>query len=316
MKLESEASVHPAPGVVVVSGSYAVSKKRNDVWETHCDIQKPLCRPLFEMLLDAQLKLACHGLFEIENEENSCDYARRNVAVLRLELNKQCTPSVVMYAFLLFERLRATFEEGDKQMHEWFFNLPPIQIGKILHELSNLAKSMARKYGVLSVMFAMCLHFAMVQLEDNAPFRSNFFTDLVFCVEFGEGIQTQRERKHDFILLQRATLIQLNWATHVSVKDYKEGVQALEEIAQEKKEKILNMFDDQEQTHAELMVEEPGGDDVARSRLRQKVCISQCEVCHRAARRTPALKEATAHTAHAALTAPAALAAPDALTAP
>jgi hypothetical protein len=253
---------------------FAKTCVRNDVWETDCDIQKPLQTPVFKMVWAAQMKLAC---------DVSCkNYMQQNLAELMSKLKMQCTPSVVMYAFLLFQRLRATFPEGDKQMHEWFFNLPAIQMKRILHMLSDLANSIARTYGVLSVMFAMCLHFAMVQLEDDAPFTRHFFTNMVFwydescVVEFGKLKKTQSERKHDFILLQRATLIQLNWATHISVKEYTEGVQALEGIDQEEKEKILKMFDNQDQTHAELMLEEPLAEKVDESCLGRWVCIATC----------------------------------------
>jgi hypothetical protein len=264
---------------------FAKTCVRNDVWETDCDIQKPLQTPVFKMVWAAQMKLACHGICEEEVEENAYDYMQQNLAELMSilnMLNMTCTSSVVTYAFLLFKRLRATFPKGDKQMHEWFFNLPAIQIGKILHMLSDLAHRIADTYGVLSIMFAMCLHFAMVQLEDDAPFRTYFFTNMVFwydescVVEFGELNKTRRERKRDFILLQRATLIQLNWATHISVKEYTEGVQALEGIDQEEKEKILKMFDNQDQTHAELMLEEPLAEKVDESCLGRWVCIATC----------------------------------------
>ena len=40
-----------------------------------------------------------------------------------------------------------------------------------------------------------------------------FWHNKSWFVDFGELNKTQRERKHDFVLLQHATLIRLNWAT-------------------------------------------------------------------------------------------------------
>jgi hypothetical protein len=168
--------------------------------------------------------------------------------------------------------------------------------------LSDLAHRIADTYGVFSIMFAMCLHFAIVQLQDDAPSKSHFFSNLVFwhnksrVVDFGDLNKTQRERKHDFILLQHATLIRLNWATHVSAKDYAEGVQdlLLDKITQEQKDVIGKMFDDQDKTHADLMIPEPFGDDVALSRLDECFCISDWDVCYEAARTTRRLKAPSA----------------------
>jgi hypothetical protein len=206
-----------------VLASFQTERKEAQI---QCKLQQPLDNAVLRVIVYAQRDL---------NNSICCQTSVKYLNRVCNQLHSLCddgimSAAVVMYANVLLQRLQATFPGGYAQMQDWFF----------AGGISEISKNVANKYGVLCIMFAMCAQLAFCQLQDEYVKNSKFAT-IVF---WSEDPLTTKTLHRDFVLLQSATLKQLEWKVYVSVADYAHGVMELKGLTRKKKDEILNMFAD------------------------------------------------------------------------
>lgn len=156
-------------------------------------------------------------------------------------LNKQCDgcdgSSVAVYTTVLFDRLAVTFDTL-QDMQGWFDT----------HKISSAALQAAEAYGVRCILFAMCGYLAAKNLDDET--LDELLLEMFKSIVFYQPRSTVVDQLHsDILILELAVLDRLKWKTHVSVDSYAERVKDMPGMPEKEKEKILEMFAENDKLH-------------------------------------------------------------------
>jgi hypothetical protein len=221
-----------------------ISKQMHD----QCNFQEKIENVILMCVWREQRKVNKTDLGENgeKNQGHYLDHTYQELDRFSVYLNdndlSHLSPSVVGYAYVLFQRLLATFEGKYTELESWFVNrIPSGQFGTNLHSFSEEAKAIAMGNGILCTMFAVCLHFAHTMLEDD-DLKNRTYAAIVFWHADAETSFEERELlfKQDFTLLHRATLKRLGYNVHVDFQAYMAGVQDLPLWQQTQKQKAKN----------------------------------------------------------------------------
>lgn len=122
---------------------------------------------------------------------------------------------------------------------------------KKTYELSERERSMLDKLGTCAV-FAICVQLASFSLEDLPPAQFEFdiiLTDFdrrnAILKEPDEAKKRAmtNEDRHALLIFELAVLDRIGWKTHVSVEQYMESVETLPNLAEDTRQKILDMLE-------------------------------------------------------------------------
>jgi hypothetical protein len=221
-------------------------RKISQQMHEQCNIQEKIEKVILAHVWREQQKVNKTDLGE-NGKKNQAHYLEHICEDLERFSLKHLSPSVVGYAYVLFQRLLATFEGEYTEMESWFLEVPSDQFGTNLHSFSEKAKAIAMGNGILCTMFAMCLHFAFTMLEDKILVNRTYAA-IVFWHADAETSFRERTKlfKEDFALLQAATLKRLQYNVHVNFQAYVAGIQDLplwEQTLKQKKKNEPARFD-------------------------------------------------------------------------
>lgn len=123
---------------------------------------------------------------------------------------------------------------------------------KKMYQLSEREYSRLDALGACAV-FAVCVQLGSFLLEDLSPAQFQFDETILTHSNRRDAILKEPDRKkrramadvdrHAFLIFELAVLDRIGWKTHVSVEQYMESVKTLPNLAEDKRQAILEMLE-------------------------------------------------------------------------